>query len=86
MKFKYRKFNQYIKRRYRFDVGYQVIRTCKGFRLRYSQINEKHSEKMKSIQKDKKWGKQLHDFRHRIKQKEQRILRGSIKQFIRSYR
>lgn len=79
MKFKYRKFNQYIKRRYRFDVGYQVIRSCKGFRIRYSQIDEKHSEKMKSIQKDKKWFKHLHDVRHRINQKEQRILRESKK-------
>ncbi len=83
MKFKYRKFNQYIERRYiGFETGYRVIRSCKGYRLRYSQINEKHSEKMKNIKKYKKWDKHLYDIRHRIRQKEQRILRESRKQFI----
>ena len=79
MNLKYKKFNKYIKRRYRFDVGYQVILSCKGFRLKCSQKSEKHSEKMKIIQKDKKWHKKLYDFRHRIKQKEQRWNRYKFK-------
>lgn len=82
MKIKYKKINQYIERRYRFDVGYQIIKSCKGFYLAFSQINESHSERMKILRENRKWFKHLYDVRHRINQKERRILRESRKQFI----
>ena len=81
MKFKYRKFNQYLTRLY-YGLNITPLRTQQAYHLVYSQINEKHSERMKILRRNRKWFKHLYDVRHRINQKEQRILRGSIKQFI----
>jgi len=81
MKARYKKFDQYFKGGYcGLDVCYRLLMTKKAYQLRCSQINVKLSEKMKKLREDRKWFKHLYDVRHRIKQKEQRLLRESKKQ------
>lgn len=81
MKAKYKKFNQYLTRLY-YGLNITPLRTWKVVHLRHSQINVDFSYKMKNLRENRKWFKHLFDVRHRIKQKEQRILRESRKQFI----
>ena len=80
MKTKFRKFDSYIDSWYGgFNVGYLPIRTWDAKRLINSQVNEKHSDKMKHLVEVRRNSKCLHDAHHRIFQRDQRALRRAKK-------
>lgn len=81
MKARYKKFDKYLTSLY-YGLNITPLRTQQSYHLVFSQTELKLSDKMKNIKKDKRVTKFLRDFHHRIKQKEQRILRKSKKQFI----